>query len=191
MLRVTLERHLLQRRLYGCDRPGTVLPGRAHTSPIPTMLAFYILSPTQAQVTAAATGIRLDNIPSIASVYANGAVPYVLFDARRYNLGTIKQNGVDFDGSYRYQSGFGAVVGRGSGQLHARARDSERHQAVPLSTTWITAPRSCAFLRPRWAGNSVASARGRPRITAGDTRSRSVAADQRGLVHADRLLLEL
>ena len=73
----------------------------------PNNARFYILSPTQAQVTAAATGIRLDNFPSIASVYANGVVPYVLFDARRYNLGTIKQNGIDFDGSYHYQSGFG------------------------------------------------------------------------------------
>jgi iron complex outermembrane receptor protein len=73
----------------------------------PNNARFYTLNPTQAQVTAAAAGIRLDNFPSIASVYANGAVPYVLFDARRYNLGTIKQNGIDFDGSYRYQSGFG------------------------------------------------------------------------------------
>jgi iron complex outermembrane receptor protein len=58
-------------------------------------------------VTAEAAGIRLDNFPSIASVYANGVVPYALFDVRRYNLGAIKQNGIDFDGSYRYQSGFG------------------------------------------------------------------------------------
>jgi iron complex outermembrane receptor protein len=77
----------------------------------PNDARFYILNPTQAQVTAAAAGIRLDNFPSIASVYANGAVPYVLFDARRYNLGTIKQNGIDFDESYRYQSGFGVWSG--------------------------------------------------------------------------------
>jgi iron complex outermembrane recepter protein len=77
--------------------------------------SLYILSPTQAQVTAEAAGIRLDNFPSIASVYANGVVPYALFDVRRYNLGAIKQNGIDFDGSYRYPSGFGVWSGEVAG----------------------------------------------------------------------------
>lgn len=81
----------------------------------PNNARFYILNPTQAQVTAAAAGIRIDNFPSIASVYANGVVPYALFDARRYNLGTIKQDGIDFDGSYRYQSGFGVWTGEVAG----------------------------------------------------------------------------
>jgi iron complex outermembrane recepter protein len=73
----------------------------------PNNARFYILNPTQAQVQAEAAGIRIDNFPSIASVYSSGAAPYVLFDARRYNLGTIKQSGIDFDESYRYRSGFG------------------------------------------------------------------------------------
>jgi iron complex outermembrane recepter protein len=81
----------------------------------PNNASLYILSPTQAQVTAEAAGIRLDNFPSIASVYANGVVPYALFDVRRYNLGAIKQNGIDFDGSYRYPSGFGAWSGEVAG----------------------------------------------------------------------------
>jgi iron complex outermembrane receptor protein len=81
----------------------------------PNNARFYVLSPTQAQVTALASGIRLDNLPSIASVYANGVVPYAIFDARRYNLGTINQDGIDFDTAYRYKSGYGVWSGEVAG----------------------------------------------------------------------------
>jgi iron complex outermembrane receptor protein len=81
----------------------------------PNNQRFYVLNPTLAQTTALVGNIRIDNFPGLASVYANGVTPYVLFDARRYNLGRIQQNGIDFDGSYRYKSGFGVWSGEVSG----------------------------------------------------------------------------
>jgi iron complex outermembrane receptor protein len=81
----------------------------------PNNARFYILNPTLAQTTAWVGNIRLDGFPSLAGVYANGVTPYVIFDARRYNVGTIKQQGIDFDGAYRYHSDFGVWSGEIAG----------------------------------------------------------------------------
>lgn len=75
----------------------------------PNYTSFYTLSPTLAQVQAAAGSLRLDGAASLASLYAGPFTPYVLIDARRNNLGSIKTDGIDFDISYRTDTGFGSV----------------------------------------------------------------------------------
>ncbi len=75
----------------------------------PSNQNLYILSPTIDQVRNWSTGLRLDGFPSIDSIYANGVVPYALFDVRRYNLGAVNTDGIDFDVRYNHATNFGSL----------------------------------------------------------------------------------
>jgi iron complex outermembrane receptor protein len=76
----------------------------------PPYASFVTKNPTLAQLQAAAGNLALIGTPSLAALYGgpNGD-PYVLFDARRQNLGELKQDGVDFNTNYRYPMSLGSV----------------------------------------------------------------------------------
>lgn len=90
---------------------------------VPSYSQFYIINPTLAQVEAYGppsggpytTCIGcLGN--GIASAYAPGQqTPYILYDARRNNLGNAKQDGYDFSLSYTHDVGFAVATFGASG----------------------------------------------------------------------------
>jgi iron complex outermembrane receptor protein len=65
----------------------------------PSFQEFYIVNPTLQEVEEIAGGMRVENGTDIESQYAAGA-PFILFDARRANLGSVKVDGIDFDLHY-------------------------------------------------------------------------------------------
>jgi len=69
----------------------------------------FIINPTLAQAQALTEGLRVENAPSIASLYAGATTPFVIIDARRQNLGSVKVDGVDFNLSYERETGFGSI----------------------------------------------------------------------------------
>lgn len=81
--------------------------GIAYTSP--AYAAFVTKNPTLAQLQAAAGSLPVAGAASLAALYAGGASPYVLFDARRQNLGQLKQDGIDFNVSYATDTSFGSI----------------------------------------------------------------------------------
>ena len=94
----------------------------------PSYASFFTLNPTQAQAEAATAGMRVENAPSITSLYTGGgAAPYALIDARRNNLGSLKVDGIDFNVSYDWSLPFG-TVNTGLAGTYTLNRDS---QAVP------------------------------------------------------------
>lgn len=70
---------------------------------------FVTINPTLAQAQALLAGFRLDGISSIAALYASGQSPYAIFDARRNNLGSTTQDGIDFNAVYQRSTGFGSI----------------------------------------------------------------------------------
>jgi iron complex outermembrane receptor protein len=79
---------------------------------VPAYSKFYIINPTQAQVQSygysTCIGCTGAGIPSI---YAPGQTqPYILYDARRNNLGNAKMDGYDFNLTYSHDIGFAALT---------------------------------------------------------------------------------
>lgn len=81
----------------------------------PSNQNLYILSPTIDQVRDWTAGLRLDGFPSIEGIFANGVVPYALFDVRRYNLGAVNTDGIDFDVKYNHPTSFGSLWASAAG----------------------------------------------------------------------------
>jgi len=75
----------------------------------PSYSGYWTLNPTQAEAEAAATGMWVENAPSIASLYSGGVTPYVLIDARRQNLGQVHVNGLDISSHYTRALGVGEL----------------------------------------------------------------------------------
>lgn len=92
----------------------------------PNFASFYILNPTLAQAQAAAGNLLPSGAPSIAGLYAGppGTSPYVLIDARRYNLGAVHTDGIDFNLAYVRQTGFGSINASFAG-TYTLNRDSQ------------------------------------------------------------------
>lgn len=104
---------------YNVEFSNAIGIGRFFTGPAyfaePSNQSLYILNPTIEQVRAWSGGLRLDAFPSIEGVYANGVVPYVLFDARRYNLGAVNTDGLDFSVMYNHATSFGSIWASAAG----------------------------------------------------------------------------
>jgi iron complex outermembrane recepter protein len=75
----------------------------------PAYADYVTLNPTLAQAQTLLSGLRLDGISSIAALYASGQGPYAIFDARRYNLGSVNTDGIDFNVTYNRRTGFGSI----------------------------------------------------------------------------------
>jgi len=75
----------------------------------PSNTPYYIRNPTLAQATAFSRGARADNFSSLAGFFgANN--PYAILDLRRYNLGQLSQDGIDFAANINQRTGFGAIT---------------------------------------------------------------------------------
>lgn len=80
----------------------------------PNFAGYFILNPTLQQAMAAAGSLRIDGVPSLPALYAFSS-PYVLFDARRNNLGAIHTDGLDFEVDYQHRMDFGMISAKLSG----------------------------------------------------------------------------
>ena len=74
----------------------------------PIYSSFYILNPTLAQAQAKVGNLILSGASSLANLYV-GTSPYILIDARRYNLGVVNTEGLDFNLAYFHKTGFGSI----------------------------------------------------------------------------------
>lgn len=74
----------------------------------PEYAEFFTKNPTLAQLTSIVGGLRLDGATSLASLYG-ASTPYVIIDARRQNLGEIRQDGLDFNVAYNQPMSFGSI----------------------------------------------------------------------------------
>jgi iron complex outermembrane receptor protein len=98
----------------------------------PSYASFYTLNPTQAQAEAATAGMRVENAPSITSLYTGGgATPYALIDARRNNLGSLKVDGLDFNVSYDWTLPLGTVT-TGLAGTYTLDRESQAVANAPV-----------------------------------------------------------
>lgn len=73
----------------------------------PGLSSYYTVNPTLAQLKTTFQGVRLDGF-TLEQLYANGKSPYVYLDARRFNLATVKLEGLDFDLAYKKRTSFGS-----------------------------------------------------------------------------------
>jgi iron complex outermembrane receptor protein len=89
-----------------------LLVGNSIIFSVPSYSKFYIINPTLAQVQSYGYTTCIGCLGNgIASAYAPGqALPYILYDARRNNLGNAKQDGYDFAASYAHDLGFAAMT---------------------------------------------------------------------------------
>lgn len=68
--------------------------------------SFVTINPTLAELTTAVGDLPLDGASSLASLYGGPfGGPYVLFDARRQNLGRVKVDGIDFAANFEQSLG--------------------------------------------------------------------------------------
>ncbi|MEL7721341.1 TonB-dependent receptor [Citromicrobium bathyomarinum] len=68
--------------------------------------SFLIRNPTLQQLTDAVGDLPLDGASSLAALYAGAfGGPYVVFDARRQNLGQVKVDGIDFAANFEQSLG--------------------------------------------------------------------------------------
>lgn len=96
----------------------------------PSYASYYVINPTQAQALAATAGMRVENAPSIASLYGGATTPYALIDARRTNLGSLKVDGLDFSLGYSRPTSFGSVNASIAG-TYTLNRDSRAIPGAP------------------------------------------------------------
>lgn len=75
----------------------------------PGYAAYYTLNPTLEQVQAATAGFRIDGMP-VEALFQDGNTPYMLADARRYNMTATKLSGLDFDINKAWGTDFGRVT---------------------------------------------------------------------------------
>ncbi len=86
--------------------------------------------------------------PASQSLYL-GTSPYVLIDARRTNLGSIKTDGIDFNLAYARQTGFGSINASVAG-TYTLSRKTQPIAGNPMATISRTAPAGLRSSR-RWA----------------------------------------
>jgi iron complex outermembrane receptor protein len=84
---------------------------------VPSYSQYFIINPTLAQVQSYGYTTCIGCVGvGIASAYAPGLnPPYILYDARRNNLGNAKMDGFDFAETYRRQFDFAAITASFSG----------------------------------------------------------------------------
>lgn len=89
-----------------------LLVGNSIIFSVPSYSQFYIINPTLKQVQSYGYSTCIGCLGNgIASAYAPGQqTPYILYDARRNNLGNAKMDGYDFAASYARDLGFAAMT---------------------------------------------------------------------------------
>lgn len=69
---------------------------------------FYTINPTLADALAVGEGLRIENAPSLQALFF-ATSPYLLVDARRNNLGSVKTDGLDFGVRYTTDTDMGEI----------------------------------------------------------------------------------
>ncbi|MEM5518048.1 TonB-dependent receptor [Henriciella sp. AS95] len=69
---------------------------------------FYTVNPTLADALAVGEGLRVENAPSLEALFF-ATSPYLLVDARRNNLGSVKTDGLDFGVRYQTETDIGGL----------------------------------------------------------------------------------
>lgn len=114
----------------------------------------YYTNPSAATVEAAIAGQRLEGFPELLA----GPVSSMI-DLRKRNLGFVKQDGIDFDASYRSETSFGSVeatVG-GTYTLHRDVKVTP----VAAFQDYLTTPGQSRFLLQGSLGGTVGGLTGR------------------------------
>lgn len=97
----------------------------------PENAPYFILSPTLEEVVEfSGGGLGIDTWPSLESLYATFGAPYAVLDARRYNLGRLKQDGIDFDVVLNHPTDFGSINARFSGTYTLSRETSDTNNGV-------------------------------------------------------------
>ncbi len=91
---------------------------------LPAFAQYITINPTLVQARQLLSGFRLDGIASIDALYANGQSPYLIADARRYNLGIQRTQGIDYNIAYDRQTRFGSINASVAGS-YTLIRDSQ------------------------------------------------------------------
>ena len=90
---------------------------------------FYTINPTLEQVQALGAGLRIENAASLESLF-EGTSPYLLVDARRNNLGTVKTDGIDFGVRYSRETEAGELSA-GIWGTYTLSRDVQAAEGAP------------------------------------------------------------
>ncbi len=107
----------------------------------PAFAQYITINPTLAQARELLAGFRLDGIASVDALYANGQSPYLIADARRYNLGIQRTQGIDYNVAYDRQTGFGSINLSVAGS-YTLVRDSQPFSGGPRTDAFeVGAPR--------------------------------------------------
>jgi iron complex outermembrane receptor protein len=95
-----------------------LLVGNSIIFSVPSYSQFYMLNPTLAQVNSFGYTTCIGCLGNgIASAYAPGQpLPYILYDARRNNLGNAKMDGYDFSATYTHDLDFAIMTTGFQGQ---------------------------------------------------------------------------
>jgi len=97
----------------------------------PENARYFILNPTLAQVNSfGGAGLGVDTWSSLASLYSTFGAPYAVLDARRYNRGRLKQEGIDFDVSLNQPTEFGSIQARVGGTYTLKRKTSETNNGI-------------------------------------------------------------
>lgn len=108
----------------------------------------YYTNPSSAVVQAAIAGQRQEGFPALLA----GPVS-TMIDLRKRNLGFVKQDGIDFDASYRVETGFGSV-NASVGGTYTLNRDVKVTPVAPFQD-YLTSPGQSRFLLQSTLGATV------------------------------------
>lgn len=87
----------------------TIVPFFSADAYLPVFSQWVVKDPSFDYVSNLIGDMRLENGTSLAEFYEDYGVPYSIIDARRQNLGQVKQNGIDFNANYDTYTDFGSV----------------------------------------------------------------------------------
>ncbi|MES3153960.1 TonB-dependent receptor plug domain-containing protein [Sphingomonas faeni] len=108
----------------------------------PAFAQYITINPTLDQARQLLSGFRLDGIASVDALYANGQSPYVIADARRYNLGIQRTQGIDYNVAYDKPTSFGSLNVSVAGS-YTLVRDSQPFAGGETTNAFdVGAPRS-------------------------------------------------
>lgn len=96
----------------------------------PENAPFFILDPTIAQVNAFSGGLPIDTWSSLQSLYATFGTPFAVVDARRYNRGRLKQDGIDFNVVLNHPTDFGSINASFGGTYTLSRKNSESNNGI-------------------------------------------------------------
>lgn len=93
----------------------------------------FILDPTIAQVNEFSGGLPINTFTSLQDLYTTFGTPYAVLDARRYNRGRLKQDGIDFNASLNHPTSFGSISANIGGTYTLSRETSEANNGIYIN----------------------------------------------------------